>query len=699
MAFFSHEEEKSRLNEYRIIPYVHKKDSTAREIISYYETVNNNAYQHYASEWRHIDLNVSDKNHKENIFDLICSAIIDDNATIHDMCKSDLEKLDFKSEDIDFSEFDAVTEYIDQNEFQEFSFNLKMIYSDFWPSNAIRLKAYADQSSSFYTNGKLSNFEYYLRSFYKQKVLSGEYELSIATSSYQRDISLYRDTYFENNNVHVSDASFYLQILEKLDNFNYESADDIIFQATEDASSGNAEINYNFFISFQSYFNKMISKYALSIKESTYLLPAAEIKHIMQSARLNEIEYKNRYSELLNLYVSTYKQIYRQYALLTSVNYQDIKLPSVKEYPLNTFFNDVENTFEDTLHTSMSEMVNQSVAYFEKTDSDDYILSTENQIRNYYQEQLSKLYLKPKSEIKLTEIQKLEVPILEEYKEKIDEFRNACMRKISYSFASDYPPINKFVDYSFNINVDFQGLDKRTVIEWAMQAAKKKDLSLHSINLIRLKISEFININCMNGDSASHKEELGSHELSVIQEKYAMIENRLIVFGESLVEVYLQYLRRYYIGDFDSDEWKTFDNKIDELLDQPLTTYYDTSFDIASVQKQAHEDNDNYGLGSETPFYTKMKTIAQKKIFDVNDMYANDIEAAKEEYVKTGRKVNLNLIINTLRTDIDRIIDEHMNLANYYVNEFEEQSIEIKDEFEKGPYYFFHAETNLREQS
>jgi len=185
------------------------------------------------------------------------------------------------------------------------------------------------------------------------------------------------------------------------------------------------------------------------------------------------------------------------------VVYQDIKLPDAEEYELNTFFKDVEDTFEDTLHTSMHEMVNQSVAYYEKTDSDDYILNTENQIRNYYQEQLSKLYLETKNEIKESEIQKLEIPILEEFKEKIDEFRNACMRKISYSFAADYPPINKFVDYSFSINVAFQGLDKRTVVEWAMQAAKKQDLSLHSINLIRLKISEFININCMNGDNAS----------------------------------------------------------------------------------------------------------------------------------------------------------------------------------------------------
>jgi len=699
MAFFSQEEEKTRLNEYSIVQYVHKKDSTAREIISFYETTNNSAYQHYASEWRHIDLNMSDEAYKQRIFDSICAAIIDDNATIHDMCKSDLEKLNVQTEDLDFSEIESIEDNIDYEEFQEYGFPLKMIYSDFWPSNAIRLKAYADKTASFYKNGKLSNFEYYLRSVYKEKVLSGEYNIQIATSGYQRDISIYRDTYSEGTDSNTSDISFYLQILEQLDNFNYELSDDIIFQATKDASSGDPEINYNFFISFQSYFNKMISKYALSIKESTYSLPASEIKHIMQSAKLNEMEYKNRYSELFNLYISTYKQTYRQYAQLTSMVYQDIKLPDIEEYALNTFFNDVEDTFEDTLHTSMHEMVNQSIEYYEKTDSDDYILSTENQIRNYYQEQLSKLYLESKKEIKENEIQKLEVPILEEYKEKIVEFRNACMRKIEYSFASDYPPINKFENYSFNIDVAFQGLDKRTVVEWAMQAAKKEDLSLHSINLIRLKISEFININCMNGDAASHKEELGSHELSIIQEKYAMIEHRLRVFGESLTEVYLQYLKRYYDGDFSSDEWKIFESKVDRLHDQPLTTYYDTSFDIASVQKQANEDNDKYNLGSETPFYTKMKTIAQKKIFDVNDMYSNEIEQMKEEYVKTGRKINLNLVINNLRIDIDRIIDEHMNLANYYVKEFEEEGIEVKDEFEKGPYYFFQSENNKKEQS
>ena len=70
MALFSSGEEtaKIRLNEYSIIQYVHKKDSTAREIISYYETVNNNAYQHYASEWRHIDLDMSDKEYKQFLY-------------------------------------------------------------------------------------------------------------------------------------------------------------------------------------------------------------------------------------------------------------------------------------------------------------------------------------------------------------------------------------------------------------------------------------------------------------------------------------------------------------------------------------------------------------------------------------------------------------------------------------------------------
>ena len=120
MAFFSQEEEKSiRLNEFSIIQYVHKKDSTAREIISYYETINNSAYQYYASEWRKIDLDISDKAHKQRIFDLICAAIIGDNTTIHDICKSDLEKLNFKYNDINFNELDSINDAIDFEELKD----------------------------------------------------------------------------------------------------------------------------------------------------------------------------------------------------------------------------------------------------------------------------------------------------------------------------------------------------------------------------------------------------------------------------------------------------------------------------------------------------------------------------------------------------------------------------------------------------
>ena len=90
--------------------------------------------------------------------------------------------------------------------------------------------------------------------------------------------------------------------------------------------------------------------------------------------------------------------------------------------------------------------------------------------------------------------------------------------------------------------------------------------------------------------------------------------------------------------------------------------------------------------------------MAQRKIFDVNDMYAKEIEEAKEEYIRTGRKVDLNLIINNLRTDIDRIVDEYLNLVNYYVQEFNVKDIEIRDEFEKGPYYGFQVERNEEEE-
>ncbi len=694
MAFFSQEEEKSiRLNEFSIIEYVHKKDSTAREIISYYETVNNNSYQHYASEWRKIDLDISDKDYKQRIFDLICAAIIGDNTTIHDMCKSDLEELDFKYDDINFNELDSINDNINFEELREFEFGFKTIYSDFWPSNAIRLKAYSDKKSEFYKNGKLSNFEYYLRSIYRQKVLSGEYDVQIASSGYQRDISIYRDTYFEG----VPDNSFYLQVKPEPKNINYDE-DDIIFQAREDAASPSADVNYNFFISFQSFYNKKISHQAFEVKKKTFSASSKEVKQYLQLAKLNEIERTNRYRELFNLYLTTYNQTYQQYAALTSSGYREINLPPIVDYSLTTFFEDVDDTFEELLQSSMNDMVKQCVEHYNKSKSDEYILSVENQIRNYYQEQLSSIFIEPKTTIKKSEIQKYEIPVLEEYKEKIDEFRNACMRKIDYTFMNEYPPVNKYNDYSFNIGTEFQGLDKRTVIEWAMEAGRQEDLSLHSIKLIRLKTEEFININCMNGDELSTPEDFGSHETNVIMERYAMIEQRLLSFGNSMTEIYLHNLRRNYTGGFKDIEWKDFEAKSEALIEQPLSTYFDTNFDIATVQQFAQESKDNYDSASETPFYTKMKNTAQQKIYDVNDRYVKLIEEAKEEYIKSGKRVQLNLAYQYLRIDIDRIIDEYMNLSNYYQQEFNADSDQEEIKFDKGKYYYFQTNSESKDK-
>ena len=690
MALFSSEETSTpKIIEYTLSPYVLRKDSSEEEIVSYYDTLNNKAYHHYASMWRSIGL--AEEKQAKKLFDAICASVIDTNVAIRDMCKNDLEKLLYSTED-------TKEEVVEKN-IPEYEFQLKMIYSDFWPANAIRLKAFSDNGAVYYEDGKLANFEHFLRSVYEEKVMAGKLGIDLAVKSYQRDIALYRDTYFEATKRERPQNNFYLSLRTGDGEINYESEADIVAQAIEDASSGSVEANYNFFISFQSYFNKTISGYALKIKEATRNKPASQIKYTLQQAKLRESEYTNRYSELFNLYIATYRQTLRSYALLTSLLSYDAKLPSVGAYPLNTYFDDVEETFEDILLTSLGELVDNSVSYYKETGSDEFILRSENQIRNYYQEQLSKIYLKTDRALKLTDIQKLEVPIIEEYKEKIDEFRSACMLKINYSFPNDYPPINRFVDYSFSIGSDFQGLDRRTVIEWAMQAAKKSDLSLHSLKIIKLKIGEFININCMHGDNASHKEELGSHEWSVIQERFAMIEHRLLVFGESLIENYLQYLRRYYEGDVNSEAWETFMDEANALKAEPITTYYDTSFDVASVENKAKEDRENYESGTDAPYYVKMKKMAQQKIFDINDRYAREVESAKENYVQTGKRAPLNLVLNNLRTDIDRVVDEYLKLASYYVKEFDIQDVEIVDDFEKGTYYYFQNENKREEEA
>jgi hypothetical protein len=243
---------------------------------------------------------------------------------------------------------------------------------------------------------------------------------------------------------------------------------------------------------------------------------------------------------------------------------------------------------------------------------------------------------------------------------------------------------------------EFQGLDKRMVVERAIEAAKNNDLSLHFINIVRLKTEEFININCMHGDDVSKEEELGVHEINVIMERFAMIEQRLLSFGQRMIEYYLLYISRYYEGDKASMEWKAFEEKYDELLNQPLTTYYDTTFDIAKVQQQAQDDKEHYDSGDATSFFTKMKNTTQQKIYDVNDKYVQEIEDAKASYIETGRRKALNLVLQNYRTDIDRLVDEYVTIAQYYIQEFENSEFDIVDDFDKGKYYYFQNEEEGR---
>jgi len=672
------------LREYTIIEYDIRIDINAEEIVSYYELQNNKAYQFYASQWRNIDLSSLDGDKKERYFDISCASLMNTHQNIQESC---LDKLELfyhikKEENI---EIDKKIDFVD--------FNLRMLYSGYWPLNAIRLKAYIDRAANYYSNGKLSNLEYFLRNIYRQKILQkkNRLEQSIAEVSYMQDISTYRDVYFENTN-RIVNSSFYLQVAPAPKDFNFENEDHIIYQAKEDASLYMDELNHSFFIAFQAHFNRQISDYALRIKHEIYSLDSKALKQMLLEAKLNEKNFVDKYNELFSLYTGNYENTRMQFAQLTALDSKYNSPPKNKEFTLNIFFDNVNDTFKETLLSSLDDLVSRSVNYYQKINSDDFIMSIENQIRNYYQEQLSSLYIKTKNIIKKNDIQKYEIPILEEYKEKIDEYRNTKKKKIDYIFDKDYPPINKYVDYSFSLGKEFQGLDKRMVVEWAIDAAKNSDLSLHFINIIRLKIEEFININCMHGDAISKEEELGVHEINVIMERFAMIEQRLLSFGQRMIEYYLLYISRYYKEDKSGTEWKAFEAKYDELLNQPLTTYYDTTFDIAKVQQHAQDDKEHYDSGDATSYYTKMKNTVQQKIYDVNDKYVKEIEEAKADYVETGRRKALNLVLQNYRTDIDRLVDEYLIISQYYVQEFENNEFEIIDDFDKGKYYNFQNE-------
>lgn len=665
-----------KINKFKINQFEFSDTFSASKIISYYKSENDNLYDHYSEEWRQLQASQIDKQVKRRYFDSICSMLIDDNKSINALLINDLEKLS------------TLAENVSQKTNQPYLYP-KMIFTDYWTSNAIRLKAYSDTNKSYYLDGKLSSFEYFLRSHYREKISLENSNEASYVASYQKDIITYRNTYAEIHDLKFFENDFFLPLIQRNHSIDYDSEDDIINYAIDDASTGSNEVNTAFFVTFQAHFNNLLSDYALKIKENTFSIQSSKLKHHLQLAKLTEDHFINKFNQLFNLYVSTYKDTLKKLALTLSMKLDKINVPKLDEYPIRTYFSDVEETFEDKLLTSIETIVNESVTYYNQTGSNDYIKNTENQIRNFYQDQLSKIYLTNDTSLSIDTISKNEIPILEEYKEKIQEFRNGCLRQISYEFDYDYPPINKYIDYSFHIGPHFQGLDRRSVIEWAIQAAKQDDLSLHSLHLIRLKTSEFIDINCMNGDTLSKKEILGSHELSVIMEKYAMEENKLLNFGDSLTHLYLQYFKRYYRVDTKNDTWRDFEKKVEDLIMLPITTYYNTSFNTAIVQAQAEIDAMKYDSGENTPFYTKMKNTTQQKIFNINDMYANEIQAAKEEFITTGQKSKLNMKINSLRTDIDREIDQYNNLVKYYVGKFNEKSMQEDVVFDKGPYYSF----------
>ncbi len=675
MAFFDVFNENTNtnveLNDFDIVSYEIDDEITFKYIQTYYSDQNNNAYDYYVKLWRDIDLNEKLNVDKIQIFDQICNMWIDTNEKINDMCSESMNIL--------------VDTY--DTEDMECEIYLKMLYARFWPMNAVRMKAYVDRRNTNYLNGKISSFEYLLKTYYQEKITKKQIDLEKARGEYIHSITTYRDYYFDDVEYSLPDNNFFLDIMSNPETFEYKNEKHLAYQANLDAIMVDQDNNDNFLLSFQSYFNKELNGQALKVNNSSFDLSPKELKKTLQRAKLKETEIIDEYNRLFSFYIQAYKYTFKQLQKLTSQNKAILELANISAYPLKRNFEEIDKTFSEVLNSSLKDLVDASISSFENNQTDDYIIRTEKQIRNYYQGQLAELINNESNE----GIEQEEIILVEEYKVLIDEFRNLCTEKINYNFRNDYPKLNQYSDYSFSLGERFTGLDKRTIIESAIEAAKKGDLSLHTLKLILLKVSEYININSMDGDASSSEDQLGPHEVNVIMEKYAAIEQKILIYGKMLAEIYLHNVKKNYNGDITDSRWKEFLDNANELLNRPITTFYETNFDIATVQRYAQIDNKIYESADQAPFYTKMKNLTQQKIYDVNDSYLYDIEEAKQTFIDTGKQVELKKSLNNLRTDIDRIIDEYKNMSNYYIKEFKVKLQDIDIVFDKGKHYYFQS--------
>jgi hypothetical protein len=563
-----------------------------------------------------------------------------------------------------------------------------------WTPNAIRLKAYSDRGSNYYDNGQLSDFEYLLQTFYRSEIFNKKKSFDEATILYQKDIIIYRTTYFVENDKNQHSNEFFLSLQAQPNDSEFYKREYAIYQAQQDASlKVSNDLNIHYLKSIQAYFNRKIENNSTrTMKKLLDLLPNEQKKDI-QEARIVEEDFSNEFIELFNLYIYHYSQTRNKYLALTNNHTKLIESHKIDDYKLTKFFDIVEEPFELSLYSSLSLRAQEASDYYNKFKSNQYYINTENRIRDFYQDKILSIITTKDMTDDKSQLQ--EYSCIEEYKEKIQDFRHKCGTGTDYIFPPEIPYINKYQDYSFSISKLFIGLDTRTVIENAITAAKNEDYSIYNIEWIRSKISEFININCMDADQNAEKEINGRHEVNVIMENYGMNEQRLLLYLKRLITFY----SKYFISTLekkDTSKIKYYEKEVIKLNKTPVITYFDNKLEISSLIEQLNLEKEDTNNEITSAYLMKIQNATQQKIFDINDIYNERILHSMSEYVETGDAVKLNNVFQNLVLDINRLLDEFEKFSKHYNTHSEVVNKDDKVEFDLGKYYYFKTKQKSR---
>jgi len=643
-------------------------------IISLFDTLKLEYISHYENELIKAEKKLLDTQQVNRLCDQIYACMLTAHDTILKACAHQMLNLELR-DTLDLVKNSSLSE-------------LKIYIRLPWSDNALRLKARYDRQSLSYVNGKLSSMEFILRDYYKELLIKDGLSLAQASSMYQQKISLYRDEYMNYLGEESHGSNYFLRLGNAGENADFDSEFELELFAIEDASIEQDVACLSILSSMQAYFQGHIEEINKDLQEHSMPKPLFEYKLDFDEAVKKEVSLALAYEERFNMYARVYNASKIEFNKLC-FNEEPTQKPKLEDYALKLYLSDKKTDFRLSIDLDLDERIHNDLStYLDSNDTSCFDI-TLKQIRSYYQEEIIKLISIDMSMDKKREEQ---MSLHKAYEQMVIDYHSRCTSKIieakkEFRFEEASLVLNSIEDYAFGIHPSFEGLDKLMVLSWAQEAALANDLSLYNLERLRIKASEFISTNCLNGDIAASSEEIHPHEVSIVVEEFAMYEQRILNFVEQMAGLYIQTLYGLISEKVDAKEWTDFDNQYMALLHKSYTTYYNNSFETAGVQKQAGIDKAFYSKGEDAPYFTKMRIATQQKIHDVNNYYTKIIENAKKSYIDNGNITVLKTELNILRSDVDRLVSEHHLLASQYKKEFDATALEESYLFEKGKYY------------